>query len=581
MTFESSSDHAATAPKANDSIADKLVREAGLFADGVSSGIGGSVDYALHHPTDAALTFATSAAMGAGLAYLQSHGGGVRMAAEVGALALSVPFFKNAVMRGNSIFSAMSDAWSNPNNYNADKSTIANAAGPFVVDFATAALGGSLGAGLGMATRESTIGATSLLRDRLINNSSLTSDVSFAGAPSRAFSQTIGESTLDRAAIASGDRAFSGRTGANGENLYLTGYHDANGVWQPIRDIHDLPVAGKRQLAGLLRNGASPLLDRANINDFVGSVGDVVSHFEPLPANASDADVIGRAKTLLDSINRFGSSHGVPRLRLSLADADTDESLVSGKMSFDHEDGAVIVNRGDLLANPALGSPDPAVTVGRLYHEVNHGVQDSDLFAYEAKNIGLSSTEKPNDFQRAELRENFQMHLGPRTHLSDSYIDRLWENWRNNPQTDNPARALQVMSGFVRGDDIGPEYARAADQISATSSLLGKLDGENGPAIVLNHLSTPSGERAIFGKAGAPQPVADLLAQGSQSPALMDGTARQTLSRALNENIDSLNAMRQQRYGKYMQFHEVESWIAQQKALAAARAAFPTSTAVH
>ncbi|MGH9553474.1 MAG: hypothetical protein ACRD3W_29095, partial [Terriglobales bacterium] len=357
--------------------------------------------------------------------------------------------------------------------------------------------------------------------------------------------------------------------GGAGENLYMRGAIGSDGVWQPIRDVHELPLAGKRQLVGLFKGVGSPLLEQANVNAFVQQTAGVLDRFTPLPADASQTEVIGRAKQLLDSINGYAKERGIPKFKLSITDAEKDSALVSGKMFFDREEGALGINRVDLLQNQALGSAPQDVFISRLYHEVNHGQQVSDVFANHANLMRLPKTGETDPIQVREIQEDLNSNLGG-VRVSDSYLQRLVDNYRSGAgSTEVPSnRAVNLMRGFIKGREPGPEYAQAVPRIQQSTLALQQLDTTGGAQSVLQTLSTSEGQSAIFGSPTAvPQPVRGLIDGTAGSGA----EAKSILGQALNDNIGALNDLRQARYSKYMGFHEIESWLVQQKALIAAR----------
>lgn len=134
-------------------VTEKLHREAELLFGGLGDGLKSSAQAALEAPLETAGKVGISAAVGYGLTAMQGRAGMVRLAAEVGGLALGYAFVKDVASRASITSEAFVDTWHSGQNQARNREIVASTLGPFVFDFAITSAGGL--AGIGMAKKSS------------------------------------------------------------------------------------------------------------------------------------------------------------------------------------------------------------------------------------------------------------------------------------------------------------------------------------------------------------------------------------------------------------------------------------------
>lgn len=130
----------------NDSVADKLLREADLLIDGTKKGIADAAKDAWAHPGTSLLKLGGSAVMGAGLALMHGRGGMLKIGAEVAGAAFGFSFLTDVSGRAQITADAMADTWRSAARLEQDKQIVAKTTGPLVMDTALMGLGGVAGA---------------------------------------------------------------------------------------------------------------------------------------------------------------------------------------------------------------------------------------------------------------------------------------------------------------------------------------------------------------------------------------------------------------------------------------------------
>jgi len=551
---------------------DKVWREIHMLGHGVGGGVQQSVADAWEHPGTVLTEFGVSAAIGAGLTVASRGGANWKLAVGLGVAAMTYSFVKDAASRLGVIKSAVDDTWRSGENMRANEQKVASVAGPFIVDFAATSLGAGVGGGLGLVGRDFYVArrsaaAATVAEDAVISRMSLapTYDVgsTFEGASAGSAERAVAST----AEISSKSAPIAGAP----ENFYLRGKLNADGVWEPVRDVRELPTAGKRQLLDKLRDVSGKMMQPEVAEQFVRTISNVLNGFEPLPANASQDIVIARAKELAKAIHAFTDANGMPRLKLSLPDIGDQSTLVSGKMLFDRADGYIAIKRADLLRSP--GTDGAEMTTARLYHEVGHNLQAYDIFRAEADRLGVPKVGEVDSVRRADLKEELQWRLAlGQENITDSYLDRMLQAWQKdtNPVTAaDRTRADQLTAGFTRMVDPGPGYTVAAQQAAEANRLrqIVRDGGDNGINQAISELRSPAVQRRAFG-----HNVPDSVSSMTLKPAGTAGAAEaQILDRDLSQHIDLQNMFRQRKYGKYMELPELEAWILQQKALIRAR----------
>lgn len=129
-------------------IAEKLRREADLVFGGLGDGLKSSAQAALEAPFETAGKVGISAAVGYGLTAMQGRAGMLRLAAEVGGLALGYAFVKDVASRASVTSEAFVDTWHSGQNQARNREIVASTLGPFAFDFAITSAGGLAGIGL-------------------------------------------------------------------------------------------------------------------------------------------------------------------------------------------------------------------------------------------------------------------------------------------------------------------------------------------------------------------------------------------------------------------------------------------------
>jgi hypothetical protein len=563
----SNSQAAESAARESDTTADKCWREYFMLKNGVSTGLQQSAAEAAEHPGTVLAEFGGSAAIGAGLALAGRGGAGWKLAVGLGLAAMTYSFAKDVAGRMGVIKSAMDDTWQSGANVHASEQKVASVTGPFLVDLAATSLGAGFGGTLGLAGPELYAAArargtsaveVAMGRTPLAPTYDIGSAFEGASTKSAAIERTLASDLVGRSAPIAG---------APTENFYLRGKLNAAGVWEPVRDIHEVPIECKRLLLEKLHDVGGIMMEPKVANQFIDSVMPVLNRFEPLPANAPQEVVLDRAKAVVQAINSFAEANNMPRLKLSLPDASDQASLVAGKMLFDRTDGYIAIKPQDLLRSP--GTDGAEMTAARLYHEIGHNKQVYDIFKVEAARLGVPKSGAVDVVQRAELREQMQWQLAlGHENITDSYMDRLLQTWQKDTTPITAAarlRAEQLIGGFVRMADPGPQYVSAAEQAAEANRLqqLVRNGGTDGVNQALNELRSPAAQRQVFGYT-----VPDAVAQMTMKPAGTAGAAEaRVLDETLGQFISGRNDVRQAKYLKYMEPPELEAWILQQKAL--------------
>ncbi len=145
-----------------ESVTEKLRREADLLGGGLLDGLKSSCNDALANPLETVEKVGASAALGYGLTALQGRAGMVRLAAEVGGLALGYAFVKDVASRVSVTSEAFIDTWHSGENQDRNRQIVAGTFGSFAVDFALTSAGGM--AGVGIAKNTSWLGRSEGLR---------------------------------------------------------------------------------------------------------------------------------------------------------------------------------------------------------------------------------------------------------------------------------------------------------------------------------------------------------------------------------------------------------------------------------
>jgi hypothetical protein len=564
----SNSQAAETAAMESNTTADKCWREYFMLKNGISTGLQQSANEAAEHPGTLLAEFGGSAAIGAGVALASRGGAGWKVAVGLGLAAMTYSFAKDVAGRMGVIKSAMDDTWQSGAHMRASEQKVASVAGPFLVDLAATSLGAGFGGTLGLAGPELYAAAArargtsaveaAMGRTSLAPTYDIGSAFEGASAKSAVVERTMTSDLVGRSAPIAG---------APTENFYLRGKLNAAGVWEPVRDIQEVPIECKRLLLEKLRDVGGIMMEPKVANQFIDSVMPVLNRLEPLPANAPQEVVLARAKQVVQAINAFAETNNMPRLKLSLPDASDQASLVAGKMLFDRTDGYIAVKPQDLLRSP--GTDGAEMTAARLYHEIGHNKQVYDIFKVESQRLGVPKSGPVDAVLRAELREQMQWRLAlGRENITDSYMDRLLQAWQKDTTPITAAdrlRAEQLTGGFVRMADPGPQYVSAAQQAAEANRLqqMVRNGGTDGANQALNELRSPAAQRQVFGYS-----VPDAVTQMTLKPAGTAGAAEaQLLDETLGQFISGRNQLRQTKYLKYMEPPELEAWILQQKAL--------------
>lgn len=388
----------------------------------------------------------------------------------------------------------------------------------------------------------------------------------------------IKEASTLRAAVSSPERfhyvpddalhSVSPARSTSGETReYIAGRLDEHGVWQPVRDVHDLPSNGRRQLADIVRGGLTPLLRRSVVDDFVQTVTPSLESMKPL-SEASQDVVVERARTLLAGMNRFAENNNLPRFKLDVPTVP-DQALVTGKMYFDSAEGALGLKTADLLRAP--GTDGIEYFVGRAYHEVNHHAQIYDVFRYRADALHV-----PRNVQRAqelapELREDLQIMLGQGSAtVSPNYMSRLLEAWSRDTRpvtVEEKRRAAELARGFNHPPSPGMPYVEAELRINQNNGFLAQLQNGRSAADVIGSMRDAGRTPNLL-----PPSLHPLWTNADRGPiGTSASSARLQLEKALSAENSMLNAQRSQRYFDYASaLPEVEAWLAQYKARIAA-----------
>lgn len=134
-------------PAHEDTVSEKLFREAELLWDGTKRGVSKSATEAWNHPGSTLLKFGGAAAVGAGLVLLNGRAGMCRLTAQVVGGALGMAFLTDVSGRAYVTGSAVADTWRTAERLERNKRIVADTVGPFVVDTAIMTAGGVAGAG--------------------------------------------------------------------------------------------------------------------------------------------------------------------------------------------------------------------------------------------------------------------------------------------------------------------------------------------------------------------------------------------------------------------------------------------------
>ena len=135
----------------DDTLANKLGREAYLLAAGTAKGIGTGISESVADPLGTGVRLAGSVGLGLTLGYLQRGAGLGRLVGEVAGAGLGVSFAADVLAPGrlSTIGSALSDTWNDKSSLDNNVRKMQDGVGRLVFDTALMAAGGAFGAKLG------------------------------------------------------------------------------------------------------------------------------------------------------------------------------------------------------------------------------------------------------------------------------------------------------------------------------------------------------------------------------------------------------------------------------------------------
>lgn len=388
-------------------------------------------------------------------------------------------------------------------------------------------------------------------------------------------------------AIESTNSALADRVGASGQGstidgakFYLRGRINAEGVWEPVRNISEFPFEAKSQVMREVSPQTGPLFNRVAVDRFLAVTAPVLKGFEPLPVDAPNELIAARAKTLEDAVNQIAREHGLPEIRIKPCDSRFETALVSGAMLFDRSEGYIGVRQEDLYQNPELNSAPLEKLAARINHEFNHSEQVNLIFRHafhDRTMLGSMKGKSINDFSNSDLndlKESVEMRIN--TPLSREYFDRLVDNMKQHPQSEVMTdaeidRARNLTTAFIRGSEPGPEYRLAAQRVTAMNKMLQDLPADADVPSILDGLSNLDQQNLRLGRqlsistalSSKPSALADFLTQsheGENPSTLLDG-----VKNSLESEIEKQNDIRRQRYKRYMLAVELEAWFVEHR----------------
>lgn len=367
----------------------------------------------------------------------------------------------------------------------------------------------------------------------------------------------------------------------------IDGTLDEHRIWQPNRELTEIPYGARRTLIEHEREGLLPFANRAVVSDFVRHATPLMHRFEPIEVSSYADQVLkthgAKAVDILDHrdmmsllqervrtaeieriLNDFAIRQRVPGYSVRSYAEGESKTLISGKMFFSDFRGEIGVRRADALRAP--GTDGTAIQISRYFHETGHARQIWDVFRVRADELGIPKTGTVSAQQGFDLLEAMS---GSGLPTSGHYAHQMLKTWRAEQQ---PVTVVDRLRAQIVTDSMNEwgnhlsGYAQAGERIKTANQLIQELATDEGVTSVVQKLRTPKELVKVFNpERGIPEKIQQVL-QGNGLN--RTHTLRADIGESLEQQIDALNTQRQRQFTNYRtSFVELESWLMERRAL--------------
>jgi YD repeat-containing protein len=257
-----------------------------------------------------------------------------------------------------------------------------------------------------------------------------------------------------------------------------------------------------------------------------------------------------RERQLQQLMDEFADAQGIPRVKIEVTTDDL------GGAAAAYENGIIKVK-----AAAVHDSSDAAYLIDRLYHEFSHNEQDGLVI----RNLADELDDRPQGWTKQDLRDLYKKRTG--ADLSEEHLDSVLKSRKDVRLTEpQRTRALDLERAQREYpmrqqwfEDLGvanEEYRKLFDakKPDAVSDLLHRLAGDRDSKL----------SRQLFGAAGPPPEIEQVLQDIRQNRAFSEEEARTLLKNSIGETVRKGNARFRHEY--YRNLLEVEAHMVGRRA---------------